>query len=240
MNVTIESRGKASVAWLKGTKHTFYEDRYRILSKDIPLVGGQDRGELFAVFDGIGSAPKGRQAAQAMADIMIEFYQDLAAYPPSPEGVGSLFYRGNKAIHEWGFIGETDVPLGGCAGTVAWIYEGSLYVFHAGDTTALHINNRGQPSLLTRDHQMENGAIYRYFGLGPNLEIETDQVSLEELDRVLLLTDGVTKVIHPLEAAGIVKSHDDIGLAAKTVAQRAFQKGSIDDITVLLIEIEDF
>lgn len=137
-------------------------------------------------------------------------------------------------------MGDTDIPLGGCAGTIAWVHKDILQVFHAGDTTALHIKNRGQPLVLTRDHQMPNGAIYRYFGLGPNLEIETNQATLEEIDRVLLLTDGVTKVIHPLEAAAIVKSHDDIGLAAKTVAQRAFQKSSIDDITVLLIEIEDF
>ena len=61
---------------------------------------------------------------------------------------------------------------------------------------------------------------------------------VEELDRVLLLSDGVTKVIHPLEAAETVKRHDDIGRAAKTLAQQAFQKGSIDDITVLVIEVE--
>lgn len=238
MNITVEIKGTASVAWLKGTKHRFYEDRYRILSREIPLVGQQDRGELFAVFDGIGSAPKGREAAQKMADIMLEFYQNPEAYPPSQEGVAGILKKGNEIIHGWGFMGDTDIPLGGCAGTIAWVHKDILQVFHAGDTTALHIKNRGEPLVLTRNHQMENGAIYRYFGLGPNLEIETDQVSLEELDRVLLLTDGVTKVIHPLEGAEIAKGHDDIGLAAKAIVQRASQKGSIDDITVLLIEIE--
>ncbi len=136
------------------------------------------------------------------------------------------------------FIGETDVPQGGCAGTVAWIYQEDLYIFHAGDTCAVLIQNRGNALKLTRDHQTENGAIYRYFGLGPILQLERGNFPIEELDRVLLLTDGVTKVIHPLEAAEFVKEHNDIGLAAKALVQKAFRKGSIDDITVLLIEVQ--
>ena len=238
MNVTVDSRKKASVAWLKGTKHKFYEDRYRILSKDIPLVGGQDRGELFAVFDGIGSAPKGRQAAQEMADILLNFFLRAESYELSPEGLEKLLLQGNESIHQWGFMEGTDVPQGGCAGTVAWLYQENLSVFHAGDTSAVLIQNRGNTLKLTRDHQAENGAIYRYFGLGPNLGLEMSMCPVEELDRILLLTDGVTKVIHPLEAAEYVKKHDDIGLAAKSLVQKAFLKGSIDDITATLIEVE--
>ena len=240
MNVTLENRGKASVAWIKGTKHKFHEDRYRILSKDIPLVGGQDRGELFAVFDGIGSAPKGRQAAQEMADTLVNFFLRAESYELSPEGLEKLLLQGNESIYQWGFMEGTDVPQGGCAGTVVWLHEEAVHVFHAGDTSAVLIQNRGNTLKLTRDHQAENGAIYRYFGLGPILQLEKASFPVEELDRVLLLTDGVTKVIHPLEAAESIKRHDDIGRAAKAVAQRAFQKGSIDDITVLLIETEDF
>ena len=238
MNITLETKGRASVAWLKGSKHKFYEDRYRILSKDIPLVGGQDRGELFAVFDGIGSAPKGRQAAQEMADILLNFFLRAESHELSPDGVEKLLLQGNESIHQWGFMENTDVPQGGCAGTVAWLYHESLLVFHAGDTSAVLIQNRGNTLKLTRDHQAENGAIYRYFGLGPNLQLEKASFQVDELDRVLLLTDGVTRVIHPLEAAETVKRHDDIGKAAKTLAQQAFQKGSIDDITALVIEIE--
>jgi serine/threonine protein phosphatase PrpC len=238
MNITLETKGMASVTWGKGTKHKFYEDRYRILSKDIPLVGEQDRGELFAVFDGIGSAPKGRQAAQEMADILLNFFLRAESHELSLEGVEKLLLQGNESIHQWGFMEGTDVPQGGCAGTVAWLYHENLSLFHAGDTSAVLIQNRGNTLKLTRDHQAENGAIYRYFGLGPILQLEKASLQVEELDRILLLTDGVIKVIHPLEAAESIKRHDDIGRAAKTLAQQAFQKGSIDDITVLVIEIE--
>jgi hypothetical protein len=70
MGVTtaVDRRNSAAVAHLKGTKHRIYEDSFRILPCEVPLVESLNRGELFAVFDGIGSAPEGRNAAQFMAD----------------------------------------------------------------------------------------------------------------------------------------------------------------------------
>jgi PPM family protein phosphatase len=63
-----EVRGNAAVAWLKGTKNKLYEDRYRLLSQDVPLIRRLERGQMFAVFDGIETAPEGRRPAQEMGD----------------------------------------------------------------------------------------------------------------------------------------------------------------------------
>jgi len=206
--------------------------------RDIPLVRDSGRGEIFAVFDGIGSAEKGKEAAQAMADILLEFYQTPESYAPTAKGLYDLLLEGNRLIHEWGFENNSDVPLGGCAGTVAWIYDSKLHLFHAGDTAAVLLRD-GRMTRLTREHQTENGAIFRYFGLGPNLVIETDDLLLEEFDRVLLVTDGVTKAFSLEEASDVVELYDDIGIGAKALVQRSRTKGSQDDITALLIEIEE-
>jgi serine/threonine protein phosphatase PrpC len=119
MNIPCEKRGSSAVAWLKGSKHSFYEDRYRLLSKEIPLFTDQVRGELFAVFDGIGSATKGRDAAQEMADCLVKFYREPTEYSPSWEGLRHLFFETNILIHNWGCQAGTEIPLGGCAGTIA-------------------------------------------------------------------------------------------------------------------------
>jgi hypothetical protein len=81
--MTIDRRQSSAVAFLKGTKHRFYEDSFRMLPREIPLVESRNRGEIFAVFDGIGSAPEGRHAAQLMADYLIEFYRNPDEYPAS-------------------------------------------------------------------------------------------------------------------------------------------------------------
>jgi serine/threonine protein phosphatase PrpC len=202
------------------------------------MVENQNRGELFAVFDGIGSAPEGRHAAQFMADHLIKFYRNPADYPASWEGIRSLLFEGNMEIYNWGFKPGTDIPLGGCAGTVIWILGEALYVFHAGDTSAVHIRDE-KISELTQPHQLPDGAIFRYFGLGPNLKISVDSIFIDELDRILLMSDGVTKVLHPLDAAGLTNEHVDISQGVNTLALRSQNLGSTDDITAMLVEIEE-
>jgi len=237
LNPHTERRGCAAAAFLEGTRHALYEDRYRILSRDVPIVGAANRGELFGVFDGIGSAEKGRDAAQEMADTLPLFFQDLGKYNASPESVSFLLMEGNMRIHSWGIREGTGVPLGGCAGTVVWICDDNLYIFHAGDTVAL-LNRGGETSVLTRAHALGDGAISRYFGFGARLEIDVSHLVMEDLDRVVLLTDGVTKALHPKEAGLILEEYADISMAAKALVQRSRSLGSSDDITALVIEHE--
>jgi len=233
-----DQRESVAVSYLKETKHKYYEDSYRMLPKDIPLVEQKKRGELFAVFDGIGSAPEGRHAAQEMAENLLRFYREPDAYPTSWEGIRTLLMEANLTIHQWGFMPGTDRPLGGCAGTVLWLIRENLYLFHAGDTAALLIRD-GKGMELTKPHQMSDGAIYRYFGLGPDLQIDVECFQIEESDRILLLTDGVTKVFHPVKAADLVEGYLDISIAIKTLVQRSQTLDSTDDITAMLIQVEE-
>jgi PPM family protein phosphatase len=121
--LAVGRRQNCAVAYLKGTKHKIYEDSFRMLPREIPLVEKCGRGEIFAVFDGIGSAPEGRRAAQYMADRLIEFFRRPDVYLASLQGLETLLLESNLEIVDWGFMQGTDRPLGGCAGTVAWVYE---------------------------------------------------------------------------------------------------------------------
>ncbi len=237
MNIHIDHRGKAVVAYVQGSNHKQYEDRFRLLSKDILLVSKQDRGEIFAVFDGISSAPKGMSAAQYMADQLIEFYRQTEEYGPTWEGLQKLLYSGNLSICEWGLMPGTDRPLGGCAGTVVWIKDSNLTVLHAGDTMGILIRD-GISVQLTSSHE-QKGAIYRYFGFGKGLVIDVNHYQVQDGDLILLFSDGVTKVFSPMEAADIVMKYGDAEKAVFRLADETRMKGSTDDITVILVEIEE-
>ena len=58
------------------------------------------RGEIFAVFDEIGSAPRGMSAAQEMADCLPSFYRDPGVWPASVEGLIELMITSNNTIYE--------------------------------------------------------------------------------------------------------------------------------------------
>lgn len=240
---TTERKGTAAVSWLKNDKQQKpYEDRYRLLTRDIPLVGKAGRGELFAVLDGIGGAPRGMQAAQAIADCLVDFYRKPGEIPAESIGLMRLLQRTNQEINGWGCTAGTDRPLGGAVGTIAWVREGTLTIFHAGDTTGMLLRPDKESKLLTSLHEYDGG-ISRYFGLGRRLEIEVITEPVEEGDLVLLMSDGVTKVFSPMEAAGLVHEvwdrTGDVAAAARELTVRSRNRRSADDITVMVIEVCD-
>ena len=224
-----------AVSSIKGNKNELYEDRYRILSGK--RVKKQGRGEIFAVFDGIGGAPQGMHAAQVMWDRVLDFLEEPGRYEATSDGFHNLLMEANLEIHGWGYIPGTDRPLGGCAGTVVWLAERALRVFHAGDTSGVLIRN-GSPIPLTMEHQRD-GAIFRYFGLGSSLRIDVNSFAVKEMDRILILSDGVTKIFHPTEAARLAEDLSDNGRAVEELVRQSRVRGSRDDITALLVEIED-
>lgn len=243
MNNT-EKKGSAAVSWMKNAKSSSkpYEDRYRMLTEDIPLVGKSGRGELFAVLDGMGSAPKGMAAAQAVTDCLLDFYRKPDDIPADSNGLNQLLLQTNQAINDWGCMEGTDRPLGGAAGTVAWIHDQKLTLFHAGDTAGILIRQNHPPRLLTGLHEY-NGGITRYFGLGRRLEIEIKTLALMEGDLILLVSDGVTKAFSTTEAANLVQEifdkTGDAGSAVQELVTRSRNKKSVDDITAILIEVLD-
>jgi serine/threonine protein phosphatase PrpC len=86
---------------------------------------------------------------------------------------------------------------------------------------------------------LPDGAVFRYFGLGSDLKIFVNSESIDEFDRILLLSDGVTDIFHSLDAAGLTSEHADIAVAVNTLALISQALGSAEDITALLVEIEE-
>jgi PPM family protein phosphatase len=233
-----DKREGASAFSLKSAKHSINEDRYRMLSRDIPLVAQAMRGEVFAVFDGISDAPKGHETAQEMADCLIDFFRCPENYPESTEGLWSLIMKTNIRTYNWGFMPGTDQrSLAGAAGTIAWILGETLHVFHAGDTAAFLIRDEIITE-LTHAHQLESGDIYRYFGLGPFLLPTIDSFKIEEADRILLITDGVTKVFNTHQIGTIINNCHNRDRTVIEIVRRSRVHGSTDDITALMVDIE--
>lgn len=228
-----ETRGKAAISWLQSPHHP-YEDRYRLLSRDIPLVAKKDLGEVYAVFDGVGSAPKGMAAAQTMADCLVRYFTEPAV------NLTKLLYHTNQAIHTWGLREGSKKPLGACAGTVALVRENVLTLLHAGDTVGVLLQSNKPTKVLTA-LQERGGAIYSYFGIGAELDIKITRAKLEDDDVILLVSDGVTKAFSILEASAmILDKYERTGSCATAInelVELSRRRGSSDDITALAIVI---
>ena len=234
-SITIEQLGSTVIAWQKGPRHTFYEDRYRVLSKHIPLVQKATRGELFAVCDGVGSAPRGMSAAQEICNILIEFFKNVELEPYT-NSINKLLNDANKEINSWGFIDSSDRPLGACAGTIIWIDNNNKgHIFHVGDTCGILIRD-GVAQVLTMDHHSIDGHLSNYYGL-EQLTLDYKTIQLEEDDRLLLLSDGITKNLSISKITDIVETCATGKSSLSNLLYAARAAGSTDDATAVLIDI---
>ncbi|MBK6803309.1 MAG: protein phosphatase 2C domain-containing protein [Novosphingobium sp.] len=234
----IEERRGAAVLWFKGATHRHYEDRYRLLSRDVPLVAASDVGEVFAVADGVGSAPLGMSAAQHLCDRLAQIYapggnQDLS------QRLRDLLVTVNREIHGWGFIEGTDRPAGACAATVVLLEPNGTrgFIAHAGDTRAALIRD-GQCQILTPLDQSVDGALRCYLGAGaPSLTLLP--LSVELGDRLLLVSDGVTKSYGMAEVAAMLESQPTRRRALQVLGQACHRRPSGDDVTAMVIDVGD-
>ena len=239
--IHLEKRGRVTVGWAKGANHRLYEDRYRILTKDVPVVGSSDRGEVFAVLDGMGGLSKGMQAAQEIADCLISYFEDSEGLPDGPVGMGCLLDEVSEdlAHKNWNSAEENDESTFrlayGAAGTICLLNQGALHVFHAGDTEGW-IHQNGKWSQLTLD-EGDGQELANFFGLPfeRGFEVKTDTRRVSEGDRVVLFSDGIPKGVTRDRALEATLAVDLESSLAKLLSDCHPRSG--DDLTLMVAKV---
>ncbi len=231
--VRSEERGRAAVAWAQGASHHRYEDRYRLLTDGVPLVAEAGRGELVAVFDGMGGLRLGMHSAQAMADGLLRFYREPDRYPPSAAGVRAVLEAADAALRAEASAQGREV---GCAGTVAWLREdGGLVLCHAGDTLGLLVDGDGY-RVLTPTQPVE-GPEANFFGTRRGVRVWVVEVAATCGDLVVLVSDGVTATLPPARIAALAREAPLPREAAERIARAALDRGTQDDVTALVFDL---
>ena len=69
----------------------------------------------------------------------------------------------------------------------------------------------------------------------PQLE---QQISIEEGDRYLICSDGLTDMVSDIEIEKILQRKEKVKEAAKTLLNTALANGGIDNVTVVLVEVQ--
>jgi protein phosphatase len=148
-----------------------------------------------------------------------------------------------------------NAELNGMGTTVvlSFIKDKVAHIAHAGDSRAYLISN-GMISQITRDHTMvqylvETGEITkeeakthpkkhlitRALGVQENIDVEYNFVSLQQGDKILMCTDGLTNLLESDEILEIV-NQNDIEKATDMLVESANERGGFDNITVVIME----
>jgi protein phosphatase len=207
------------------------------------------RLQLYAVADGMG----GHRAGEVASATALEA---LRAAVASGTGLGDAITSANEAVHG---KATADDDLRGMGTTLtAVVPDGNgVLVGHVGDSRAYLLRD-GELRQLTTDHSLveelvregrlteeqaavhpQRSTITRAIGVDTDVEVDVYPVPLLPGDRLLLCSDGLTTMLRPDSIASLLRRESDPTRAANLLVDAANAAGGEDNITTIVIDIED-
>jgi serine/threonine protein phosphatase PrpC len=221
-----------------------------------------DRSYLFVVADGMGGHAGGEQASAMAIDSVETFilgtFKWFAQFKgPEQDQVLADFQSalGQANARVLAEAAERPELEGmGTTLTLAYSLNDVLFVAHVGDSRC-YLCRGGMLYRLTRDHTLmeemvRSGALaaeevaqhrLRHVitnavgGTSPDLKVEVHKLHLEDGDRVLLCSDGLTEMLPEEEIAQALHTEGEPEQACRRLVARANEAGGRDNITAVVV-----
>jgi protein phosphatase len=210
---------------------------------------------LFAVADGMGGAQAGELASRLAAAAI----EERAAGLRGEDAMSALVQDANERIFRRALTDPEATGMGTTM-TVALIdeEEGTLTLGHVGDSRAYRI--RGERlEQLTEDHSLvaelvrsgrltqeeadqhpHRSVITRALGTEEAVDVDTLTAGMEPGDVYLICSDGLTTMVADEEILALVRAAEgNLDAAADTLVAAANRAGGEDNVTVVLVAIEE-
>lgn len=235
-----------------GRKRTNNEDSF----------GAFPESGIFCVADGMGGGDDGEVASAATVKAIERFTKECplpAKYTYPIEGIVSGVRAAINSASAWIAKRTRQKGLKGCGSTFVGICfdaakPNTAIALHAGDSRLYRIRGRSIEQITT-DHSaaeligakddkdvnpMFRGMILRAVGIQPAVELERTEVQLKVGDRILICSDGLSRMVDDKKLLSIVRSGKDPQTTVEKLIATANSAGGIDNITVELIEVGEF
>lgn len=207
---------------------------------------------LFVVADGMG----GHEAGEVASEIAVN---TIAAYAPTTadaEALGRAVEVANREVIDATLSGRGREGMGTTC-TAAILENNRLVIAQVGDSRA-YVLHDGKLSQITRDHSLvadmvESGqitreqaryhpnrsVITRALGSDVNMQPDLYEITIEEGDRVLLCSDGLTSMLPDEEIRDVMVANPDPQACADGLVEAALSAGGLDNVTVIVAKAND-
>ena len=230
----------------------------RETNQDALEYGTLSNGAQYAVVcDGMGGANGGNIASKIAVEVIgsriRDGYQDSTAYASAEHLLTSAMATANAGVYDRAQKEDALIGMGTTVVAVI-VRDRTAYISHVGDSR-LYLYRDGTLSTVTRDHSVvqeliESGQITeeearshprknyitRAIGVISEEYGEYDELSLQQGDRLLLCTDGLTNEVTPSAMCNLLTL--PIEESVQALIRAALDDGGMDNITVALIDID--
>jgi protein phosphatase len=211
------------------------------------------RSPLFVVADGMGGAQAGEVASRIAVDSFRHGLDD-ASRPES--ALATLALEANSRIHE---LSHSNAEHAGMGTTLTAVYVGDqeVAIAHVGDSRAYCLRD-GELLRLTDDHSLvdelmrqgrltpeeavehpQRSVITRALGPEGTVEVDTRTFRARAGDVYLLCSDGLTTMLAEEAIAEVLRTHRRLRDAGEALIAAANEAGGRDNITVVLLRLEE-
>ena len=217
--------------------HHNNQDACQAYTHRLKFVAGKGRGELFVVVDGASSSKASGDAAGAA----VQAWRQLFTMENRPDfdafkAIAQSIDRDVAAMS--GRDEDDEKPV--AAMTALWLHpSGTGYFAHVGDTVGYRMLCDENSSFMafTADHS-DGHALMRYLGKDDPAQFQFGTFPIEPGETFVLVSDGVPKGLEVDRIRALAM--DDVEEGAHQIVVGARKRGSTDDITALVIYLDDF
>ena len=207
---------------------------------------------LFCVCDGMG----GHAAGEVASSIAVETIAKTAPHEADPARLAAAVEAANAAIIEAAANG-LGKPGMGCTATAAYVEDNTIAIAHVGDSRA-YLLHEGTLIRVTRDHSYveelvdageitadearvhpNRSVITRALGSDPAMYADHFAVAVEEGDRLILCSDGLSSMITDYDIENIATQSSTAQVCVDNLVDAALAAGGADNVSVIAVDIVD-
>lgn len=198
-----------------------------------------DKQRLFGVFDGMGGEQDGEMASYIAARNASEWQQRL-----DRQALNELCLRINRRI--CGYSEENKLTACGTTAAMLVLDKNGSVGCNVGDSRVYHFRD-GYITQLSEDHslptyQNKKAPLLQYLGI-PETEMAIEPTFFEQQlrpgDVYLLCSDGLSDMVSEKEIQNIIEENKKVKKKAIHLLNSALKAGGRDNITFILISIEN-
>ena len=205
----------------------------------------------FAIADGIGGLPYGERASECAIRQLV---REIARPGSEERNVTDTVRSCHDAVRKLGKVISPTMGIGTTLTAVHLVSPDSARLAHVGDSVAYrHSISTNSLRQLTTDHTSAvprvktiggGGADFqpppsldRYLGQAEPPECDSQVVRFRPGDRLILCSDGITKVIDEAEITAVSVAQPNPTALAEALVHIADLRGGFDNSTVIVMDI---
>ncbi len=198
----------------------------------------------------------GHAAGEVASSIAVETIAKTAPQSADAARLAAAVEAANAAVIEAALNG-LGKPGMGCTATCAYIENDTLAIAHVGDSRA-YLLHEGTLIRVTRDHSYveelvdageitadearvhpNRSVITRALGSDPAMYADHFTLHIEEGDRLILCSDGLSSMIPDSDIENIATQSSTAQICVDNLVDAALAAGGHDNVTVVVVDLVD-